>query len=242
MKVNDRVVLITGGSKGLGLALARELARSGAKVAIVARHEEALETARASLAKEGLYVLTIAADVADKQAVYPLLGRVQGTLGPIDIVVHNASTLGQTPLQPLLDTPCEVLTSTLETNVVGPLRITKALVPAMVLRGGGTVLHVSSDAAINAYPTWGAYGTSKAALDHLARHLAAELAGTGIRILSVDPGEMDTEMHKAALPDADPAALARPEEVARRIMRLLTEPHAHANGARVVAAEIGVTP
>ncbi|MBV8761157.1 MAG: SDR family oxidoreductase, partial [Deltaproteobacteria bacterium] len=109
----------------------------------------------------------------------------------------------------------------LETNLVGPFRLTKVIAGAMALRGSGTIVHISSDAAVEAYPTWGAYGISKAAQDHLSRVLAAELAGTGVRVLAVDPGEMDTKMHADAVPDADRASLQRPADVAARLVALL---------------------
>ena len=127
----------------------------------------------------------------------------------------------------------EELRQTLAVNLEGPFRLTRAVVGGMVARGRGTVLNVSSDAAVEAYPTWGAYGASKAALDHLSRIWAAELEGTAVRVVSVDPGEMDTAMHAAAIPDADPAALARPEDVAAAIIDRL---ESAAGGARLQVA------
>lgn len=239
MQLEGKVALITGGSQGLGRALAFALGRRGAQVALVARHEDALNDTVAALHSAGIRAIGVAADVADKEAIYPLLGRVQGTLGPIDLLVHNASTLGPVPLRALLDTDCEQLEATLATNVLGPFRLSKAVAPGMVVRGQGALVHISSDAAVNAYPEWGAYGTSKAALDHLARHFASELVGTGVHVLSIDPGEMDTRMHKEALPDADPNTLARPEQVAERIAQLLATKLEAQHGARIVAAEIG---
>jgi NAD(P)-dependent dehydrogenase (short-subunit alcohol dehydrogenase family) len=108
----------------------------------------------------------------------------------------------------------------------------------MALRGRGLVLHVSSDAATNAYPRWGAYGVSKAALDHLSRSFAAELEGTGVRFASIDPGEMDTAMHAAAMPEADSRTLAQPEQVAARIASALLHPAALPNGARLQLTEL----
>lgn len=239
MQLEGKVALITGASRGLGLALARALGRRGVRLALTARGQEALEEARASLSREHIRVLTVAADIADKEAIYPLIGEVQGSLGPIDLVVHNASTLGHVPLRALADSDCEALEQTLLTNVVGPFRLSKALAPGMVLRRQGALVHISSDAALNAYPGWGLYGTSKAALDHLARHFAVELAGTGVHVLSIDPGEMDTVMHRDAIPDADPSSLLRPEQVAEQIARLLAGPLARLHGGRVVAAQIG---
>jgi NAD(P)-dependent dehydrogenase (short-subunit alcohol dehydrogenase family)/predicted nucleic acid-binding protein len=136
-------------------------------------------------------------------------------------LVHCASTLGDTPLRLVADTEPDVFDEVLQVNLAGPFRLTKALLGPMVLRGRGAVVFVSSDAAVEGYPTWGAYGASKAGLDQLARVWAAELAGTGVRVVSLDPGDMDTPMHAAAIPDADPATLAGPEDVAARVADLL---------------------
>jgi NAD(P)-dependent dehydrogenase (short-subunit alcohol dehydrogenase family) len=157
-------------------------------------------------------------------------------VGPIDVLVHNASTLGPTPLPPLLDTDCEELARVLDVNLVGPFRLTKAIAGGMAVRGRGLVVHVTSDAAVSAYPTWGAYGVSKAALDHLGRVWAAEMDGTGVRFLTVDPGEMDTTMHAAAMPDAERAALADPREVADCIVSMVRRAEEIPNGARLEAA------
>ena len=125
------------------------------------------------------------------------------------MVVNNASTLGPVPLALLADTACEDLERALATNVLGPFRLTKALLGSLASsareRGGAVVVNISSDAAINAYPGWGAYGASKAALHHLSRIWHEELAAEGIAVLSFDPGDMDTPLHAAAVPDADPS-------------------------------------
>ncbi|MBF5045184.1 SDR family oxidoreductase [Aggregicoccus sp. 17bor-14] len=234
MNLKDKAVLVTGASRGLGRALMEALAREGARVVGVARGREALEAAVARLRKEGLEVHALAADVGVKEAIYPLAGAAQALVGPLDVLVHNASLLGPTPLRLLLDTACEDLAEVLDVNLVGPFRLTRAVVGGMVLRGSGQVLFVSSDAAVNAYPRWGAYGVSKAALEQLARTWAVELEGTGVRVLTVDPGEMDTRMHADAMPEADPAQLARPEAVAARLVRLLQD-EAPPSGARVEA-------
>ena len=144
------------------------------------------------------------------------------------------------PLRPLTETSDEDFERALAVNLSGPFRLTRALVGQMIARGRGVVLHVSSDAAVEAYPSWGAYGASKAALDHLSRVLAKELEGTGVRVLSVDPGEMDTRMHEDALPDADKATLLSPSEVAARIARLLASDTP--SGSRVAASLFGEGP
>jgi NAD(P)-dependent dehydrogenase (short-subunit alcohol dehydrogenase family) len=235
MNFRNTAALVTGASRGLGRALAHELADLGARVVLVARHDGPLADAVASIRRAGGDAHGIAADVADKDAVARIAGEAAALVGPIDLAIHNASTLGPTPLRLLLDTDCEDLAAVLETNLVGPFRLTKMLAGPMVLRGAGTIVHVSSDAAVAAYPRWGAYGAAKAAQDHLSRILAAELEGTGVRVLAVDPGEMDTLMHAEAVPDADVSALLAPAEVARRIVALLRDPAA-ASGARVEAA------
>ncbi len=228
--------IVTGASRGLGRALAVELARAGAKLVLVARESKELHAAVAEIRAAGGTAHAVAADLGDKEAIHAIAGAAAALVGPIDLVVHNASTLGPTPLPLLLDTECEDFERVLQVNLIGPFRLTRAIAGAMALRGRGTIVHVSSDAATHAYPRWGAYGVSKAALDHLGRSWAAELGALGVRVLVVDPGEMDTAMHAAAMPDADRATLARPEEVARRLAELLCE-RAFENGARVRLAE-----
>jgi NAD(P)-dependent dehydrogenase (short-subunit alcohol dehydrogenase family) len=183
---------------------------------LVARGEAELQGTAARIRTQGGEAHALAADVGDKRAPHRIAGAAAALVGPIELLVHNASTLGPTPLRLLLDTECEDLERGAAVNLVGPFRLTKIVAGAMALRGSGLVVHVSSDAAVAAYPRWGAYGVSKAALDHLNRHLGRGAGGTGVRFFSVDPGEMDTEMHAAAMPDADRASLARPADVARR--------------------------
>jgi len=224
---------VTGASRGLGRALAEALAAKGARVALVARERAALEDVAAGIRARGGIAHAIAGDVAQKLQAHAIAGQAQGLVGEIAIAIHNASTLGPVPLRLLLDTECEDLADVLETNLVGPFRLTKILAGAMAIRGAGLIVHVSSDAAIEPYPRWGAYGISKAAQDHLSRILAAELADTGVRVLAVDPGEMDTAMHAAAMPEADRASLQRPADVAATLVAMI-ESNAP-SGARLVA-------
>ncbi|HEX3772713.1 MAG TPA: SDR family oxidoreductase [Polyangiaceae bacterium] len=240
MDLESRVALVTGASRGLGRALATALAARGAAVILVARDPAPLEEAAGAIRRAGGKAFAIAADVSDKEAAHRIAGRAAALAGAIDLVVHNASTLGPVPLAPLLDTPCEDLERALAVNLVGPFRLTKLVAGAMALRREGTVVFVTSDAGVQAYPTWGAYGVSKAAADHLARVWAAELEGTGVKFLAVDPGEMDTRMHADAMPGADRATLERPERVADRIVGLIAR-GGWTSGARVEAAP-GGTP
>jgi NAD(P)-dependent dehydrogenase (short-subunit alcohol dehydrogenase family) len=206
---------------------------------LVARGERELQEVVARIRRASGEAHALVADLGDKQAIYPLVGAATGLVGPLDVVIHNASLLGRTPLRELTETECEDFTRVLEANLLGPFRLTKAVVGSMVLRGRGLVIAISSDAAVEAYPGWGAYGVSKAALDHLQRTWAAELEGTGVRVLSVDPGEMDTRMHAEAMPDADRSTLKDPAEVALRIADLVESADAFASGVRVEAARVG---
>jgi NAD(P)-dependent dehydrogenase (short-subunit alcohol dehydrogenase family) len=213
----DRRIAVTGGTSGLGLALVRELRRRGARVAFVARHRDRVE----HVVRETPGAFGIVGDVSRKEDIYPIATQILGNLGGLDVLVNNASDLGPVPLALLGDTECEDLERALATNLVGPFRLTKALLGALAASAregrGGTVLNISSDAAINAYPRWGAYGASKAALHHLTRIWDEELAPEGIRLISRDPGDMDTPMHALALPDADRSTLKRPEAAAREL-------------------------
>jgi NAD(P)-dependent dehydrogenase (short-subunit alcohol dehydrogenase family) len=233
--MDGKAVLITGSSRGLGAALAQELAERGARLALVARGGRELEAVAEAVRNKGGTAHVIAADIGSKEAIHRIAGTAAALLGDLDVVVHNAGTLGPVPLRLLADTPCEDMRQALEVNLLGPFRLTKALLGPMLLRGSGLFVHVSSDAAVNAYPRWGAYGVSKAALEHLSRSWASELDGTGVRFVTVDPGEMDTAMHAAAVPDADRGLLRRPADVARSLADLLEDPDV-TNGARIELA------
>jgi len=221
--LQGKAAVVTGGSRGLGRALGLALARAGARVVLVARHAEPLRSVVAEINAAGGEAHALVADVADQDAAAVVAGQAAALVGPVDILINNASTLGPVPLRLLLDTDCEDLERALAVNLVGPFRLTKALAGSMALRGAGTVVNVTSDAATQAYPSWGAYGASKAALEQLGRIWAAELEGTGVRVLSVDPGEMDTVMHAEAMPDADRTQLGDPAQVADRIVAALGE-------------------
>lgn len=243
MELYGTAALVTGGSRGLGRALGRALAAAGARVALVARHPEPLADAVAEIRARGGEAHAIVADVGDHAATYAIAGQAAALLGPVDVLVNNASTLGPVPLHLLLDTECEDLERALAVNLVGPFRLTKALAGSMVLRGRGVIVNVSSDAARDAYERWGAYGASKAALEQLGHVWAAELAGTGVRLFTVDPGEMDTRMHAEAMPDADPATLADPAHVAERIVALIGDGTHAPSGARIaLPATTGTSP
>jgi NAD(P)-dependent dehydrogenase (short-subunit alcohol dehydrogenase family) len=212
--------VVTGGTSGLGLALVRALRAGGAEVAFVARSSERVAEVAQETGATG-----IVGDVARKEDIHRIalqVGASVGAGGAIDLLVNNASSLGPVPLRPLGDTDCEDLEAALAANLVGPFRLTKALLGPLAssARAGraSVVLNVSSDAAKNAYATWGAYGASKAALAHLSSIWGEELASERVRVLSIDPGDMDTPLHERALPGSDRTSLGRPEDAARALL------------------------
>jgi NAD(P)-dependent dehydrogenase (short-subunit alcohol dehydrogenase family) len=215
--LDDVRAAVTGGTSGLGLALVQELTRRGARVAFVARTAAAVgRVARATPRAHG-----IVGDVARKADIHAIGLQVLGALGGVDVLVNNASTLGPTPLALLGDTECEDFELALITNVLGPFRLTRALLGALAASAregrGSVVVNVSSDAGVTPYPRWGAYGASKAALRHMTLIWQEEVRALGIGMLSLDPGDMDTALHALAVPDADRASLKRPERAAREI-------------------------
>jgi NAD(P)-dependent dehydrogenase (short-subunit alcohol dehydrogenase family) len=224
---------ITGGTSGLGLALVDELLGRGAHVAFVARTRSAVQRVSA----ERPHVHGIAGDISNVHQIHPIALQILGALGGLDVLVNNASHLGAVPLALLADTECEDFERALATNVLGPFRLTKALLGSLASSAregrGAVVLNVSSDAAINPYPRWGAYGASKAALHHLSRIWNEELIADGVRVLSADPGDMDTPMHAAAVPDADRSQLKRPATAARELADAIAAGLAAAAGAPI---------
>jgi len=211
-------VAVTGGTSGLGLALVAARRERGAEVAFVARHAQRVaEVARRIPGSHG-----IVGDVSWKLETHALAIQITSALGGLDVLINNASSLGPVPLAPLADTDCEDLEAALATNLVGPFRLTKALLGALAAsaRDGrpAQVINITSDAAVTPYAGWGAYGASKAALSHLSRIWDEELRAHGVRVSAVDPGDMDTPLHALALPEADPTELKRPEDAAEEIL------------------------
>ena len=214
-------VAVTGGTSGLGLALVQALHARGAQVAFVAR--DAARVAHVAGTLPGSH--GVVGDIADKDATHRIALQVNAALGGLDVLVNNASSLGPVPLAPLADTDCEELDAALATNLVGPFRLTKALLGALGAAAReqapdrhSVVANISSDAAVSAYAGWGAYGASKAALAHLGRIWDEELKEHGVRVIAVDPGDMDTPLHALAVPDADPATLKRPQVAALEVL------------------------
>jgi NAD(P)-dependent dehydrogenase (short-subunit alcohol dehydrogenase family) len=204
--------LVTGASKGLGRALARALSERGWRLVVDARRA-------GPMAAELPGAVVVAGDVTDPAHRDALVAAVR-TLGRLDLLVNNASDLGPTPLPPLARYPLDGLRRVFETDVVAPLALVQGLLP-WLRAARGTVLNISSDAAVETYPGWGGYGAAKAALDQLSAVLAAE--EPDLRVYAVDPGDMRTDMHQAAFPGEDISDRPEPETVVPALLRILAE-------------------
>ena len=220
--------LVTGAGRGLGLALTRSLLSSGWRVVVDARRTRHLAAALPG-------AIVVPGDVTDPAHRDALASAVSG-LGRLDLLVNNASDLGPSPLPRLADVPLAAVRQVLETNVLAPLALTAMFLPRL-RASHGTVMNISSDAAVEAYEGWGAYGASKAALDQLTAVLAAE--EPGLAVYSVDPGDMRTEMHQAAFPGEDISDRPAPEAVVPALLQLIaTRPRS----GRVRAADLAEAP
>jgi len=212
----DRTAIITGASRGLGLALARRLAEDGWALIIDARGEEALESARAELARR-THVTAIPGDVADR-GHRAAISEAAHEAGGVDALVNNASILGPSPQPDLLDYPLDVLEEVYRKNVISPLALIQDL--STELKPQARIINVTSDAAVEPYEGWGGYGSSKAALEQLSNILAAE--NPGLRVYRVDPGDMRTRMHQEAFPNEDISDRPLPEVSVPGFLELLT--------------------
>ena len=211
MPTTGRVALVTGGSTGLGLALSRALALDGWRVITDGRSAEKFKDAELPEA-----VTVIVGDLTDAEHRERLLDEVR-SFGRLDLLVHNASTLGPLPMRPLTEVDIVDLQHVWRTNIGGPLVLTSTLLPWLQVTDG-VLLSISSDAAVDHYDTWGLYGASKAALDHVTLTYAAE---TGLTGYAVDPGDMRTAMHQDAYPGEDISDRPLPESVVPRLLALL---------------------
>ncbi|MBA4496503.1 SDR family NAD(P)-dependent oxidoreductase [Paenactinomyces guangxiensis] len=230
----NRVVMITGASKGLGKALALAFAKSGAKLAIVARGAEKLAAVKKELEQSGAEVLAMTGDMANPRDVERFVATTEAAFGHIDVLINNASVFGPSPAPYLLDYPEEDFMEVLRINTINPFLVTRRVIAGMLARGKGSVINVTSEAGRVGYAGWGAYGISKFALEGLTQTWADEVDGTGVRVNAVDPGEMDTEMHALAVPDCD-YELADPEDVVEVFLYLASDQSGHVNGRRFEA-------
>jgi NAD(P)-dependent dehydrogenase (short-subunit alcohol dehydrogenase family) len=239
-RLKNKSVLITGASRGLGRQLALEFAREGASaLALVARQRAALEKVRREIlalsSRAG--VLLIEADLSRTAETERVVATALHEFGGrLDVLVNNASALGPSPMPLLLDYPMEDFQTVLATNLVGPFLLIQEALPAMT-EMGGSIINVTSDAGIVGYAGWGAYGISKFGLEGLSQTWAAELEGSGVRVNWVDPGNMNTAMHRAAEPKEDPSQWADPADVTDVFVYLASDESRNVSGHRFAAQE-----
>ena len=232
--MKNKVVMITGASKGLGRALTLAFAKAGAKLAICARTSENLQLVKKEAEMFGAEVLAITADVSNARDVERFVATTENAFGRIDVLINNASILGPSPMPMLLDYPEEDFAEVLRVNAVSTFLVTRRVIPGMLERNAGSIINVTSEAGNTGYAGWGAYGISKFAVEGLTETWADELNHTNVRVNMVDPGEMDTEMHRLAVPDCD-YPLAKPEDVVDMFLYLGSEKSKGINGQRFEA-------
>jgi NAD(P)-dependent dehydrogenase (short-subunit alcohol dehydrogenase family) len=239
-RLKGKYILITGASQGLGRQLAIDFAREGTKgISITARKVEALREVRErilEIAPEVRVVLTVS-DLSQQEEIERVVATTLAEFdGQLDVLVNNASTLGPTPMPYLLDYPLEDFRNVLSVNLIAPYLFIKKVLPAMIERGG-SIINVTSDAGRVGYAGWGAYGVSKFGIEGMSQTWASELEGTGVRVNWVDPGSMNTEMHRMAEPDEDPAQWASPAAVTDVFIYLASGESSNVTGQRFRAQE-----
>jgi NAD(P)-dependent dehydrogenase (short-subunit alcohol dehydrogenase family) len=241
-RLAGKVALITGASRGLGRQLALDFARAGAAgLALVARNTKALREVRDRVREVSpeTRVVVIAADLGRERDVERVIATALHEFGGrLDVLVNNASALGPAPMPYLLDYPLEDFRAVLDTNLLAPFLLIKKALPAMA-ETGGSIVNVTSDAGVVGYPGWGAYGISKFGIEGMSRTWAVELEGCKVRLNWVDPGSMNTAMHRAAEPDEDPAQWADPADVTGVFVYLASDESVGVHGRRFQAQEPG---
>lgn len=237
-RLTQKTIVITGASDGLGRQLAIDFALQGASaLALVLRRAERLNELRVyinEIAPE-CRVTVIQADVSLPSALEAVAARILYAFGgKLDVLVNNASTLGPSPMPMLIDYPVLEFQRVIATNLVAPFLMIQKLLPALI-RSGGSIINVTSDAGIHGYAGWGAYGISKFGLEGLSQTWAAELEDSGVRVNWVDPGSMNTNMHRLAEPDEDPNQWADPAEVTDVFVFLASDESTGVSGERFLA-------
>jgi NAD(P)-dependent dehydrogenase (short-subunit alcohol dehydrogenase family) len=239
-KLTGKNILITGASQGLGRAMALRFAREGAAgLSLVARHTDQLNAVRDEVRKiaPNTDIVVIEADVSESRDLERMVATTLSQFkGSLDVLINNASTIGPSPMPNLLDYPVEDFRTVLDTNLIGPFLLIKNALPSMIERGG-SIINVTSDAGQVGYPGWGAYGISKFGLEGMSQTWASELEETGVRVNWVDPGNMNTAMHRAAEPEEDPSEWASPADVTDVFVFLASDESKAVTGKRFQAQE-----
>jgi NAD(P)-dependent dehydrogenase (short-subunit alcohol dehydrogenase family) len=231
--LQDKVVMITGASRGLGRALTFACAEEGANLVITSRSADSLDPIADEVEGVGAEVLAIPADISRSTHVEKLVEAAVERFGRIDVLINNAGLLG--PRVPIAEYPEDEWRKVLEANLTGPFLLTKAAMPH--IPEGGSIINVTSGVSIEGRPRWGAYSVSKFGVEGLTQILAAELEEHGIRVNSVDPGSMRTEMRTAAYPDEDPMSLITPEQNTGIFLYLASDESRDVTGERFKAQE-----
>ena len=237
MELSGKVAMISGGSKGLGAALAKRFAAEGAAVSLCARNADELEFVVGQIEASGGRALGVVADVTSETEMASWVAETRATLGPVDILVNNASLLGQR--LPIEESSADIWRQVVEVNLTGAFLFAKAAIPAL-RESGGSMIHVSSGVGDHGRPLWGAYCASKNGLEALSEMLAGELAEDAIRSNAVDPGSMRTTMRAEAYPDEDPDKVPTPSDVADIFVWLASDRSADVTGQRFRAKEFDV--
>ncbi len=239
-RLQGKNVLITGASRGLGRELAIAFAREGtAQLVLIARDQKSLNETASLVMKSSpeTKVHLIAADLSYAENIERIVAQVLHAFqGKLHVLVNNASILGPTPMPFLLDYPLDDFHRVINTNLIAPYLLIQKLLASM-LENHGSIINVTSDAGITGYPGWGAYGISKFGLEGLSQTWASELEGTGVHVNWVDPGNLNTEMHRAAEPDEDPSEWADPADVTDVFVYLASDESKSINGRRFRAQE-----
>jgi NAD(P)-dependent dehydrogenase (short-subunit alcohol dehydrogenase family) len=235
------VAIVTGASRGLGLALAEGLVRAGWSLVIDGRDPTALAASTATLhplLAPGSTVRALAGDITDPAHRQALVAAA-AEIGGLDLLVNNAGTLGASPLPALGVYPLDALRVALEVNVVAPLALTQAALPLLVSSPQPRVLNVTSDAAVEAYEGWGGYGAGKAALEHVGAVLAVE--NPSVTVWAVDPGDLRTAMHQEAFPGEDISDRAEPASVVPAFLALINSDRPSGRYRASELVEVGVS-
>jgi NAD(P)-dependent dehydrogenase (short-subunit alcohol dehydrogenase family) len=239
-RLKDKNILITGASEGLGRQLAVDFALAGAAgIAVVARRGAKLDDLRQYLVElnPALNVVVITADLSRPADIERVAATALDSFGgKLDVLINNASILGPSPMPMLVDYPVHAFEQVISTNLLAPFLLIQKLLPAL-LRTSGSIINVTSDAGVTGYPGWGAYGISKFGIEGLSQTWAAELEDTGVRVNWVDPGNMNTTMHRLAEPDEDPNDWADPSEVTAVFVLLASDEARNIHGQRIRAQE-----
>lgn len=232
--MKNKVVMITGASKGLGRALTLAFAKEGSRLAICSRSVESLRKVKYEAENLGAEVLAVTGDISKSRDVERFIAMAEEAYGHIDVLINNASILGPSPMPLLLDYPEEDFAEVMRVNSISPFLVTRRVIPGMLERNEGSIINVTSEAGHTGYAGWGAYGISKFAVEGLTQTWADELSETNVRVNMIDPGEMDTEMHHLAVPNCD-YPLAKPEDIVDIFLYLASDKSAGINGQRFEA-------